>query len=84
MKKTAIFILLLSLLTGCARFGKKETDGGKDTRIACVSKHLTEMMVALGKGRDIVACDLTSSHSRRGWEFCLLCLILVTPKLTAC
>ncbi len=49
-------------VTGCGRFGKKEPASQKDTRIVCLSKHLTEMMFALGKGHDLVAVDLTSSY----------------------
>ena len=50
------------LLIACDRFGNKETDGKKDMRIVCLSKHLTEMVFALGKGHDIVACDLSSTY----------------------
>ena len=46
----------------CNRFGKKELDTTKDIRIVSLSKHLTEMLFALGKGHNIVACDLTSSY----------------------
>ncbi len=62
MKKIALFLTLITLLSACARFGKQEPDVKKDIRVVCVSKHLTEMMFALGKGHDIVACDLTSSY----------------------
>jgi iron complex transport system substrate-binding protein len=31
-------------------------------RIVCLSKHLTEMVFALGKGHDIVAVDLSSTY----------------------
>ncbi|MES2004150.1 MAG: ABC transporter substrate-binding protein [Bacteroidota bacterium] len=63
MKKNnlLLFASMLLLGTSCGRFGKKETDVTKEIRVVCVSKHLTEMMFALGKGHDIVACDLTSS-----------------------
>jgi iron complex transport system substrate-binding protein len=61
MKKLLLLIAALPLLNACNRFGKKELDVKSDIRIVCVSKHLTEMMFALGKGHDIVACDLTSS-----------------------
>lgn len=46
----------------CSNFKTKELDGKKDIRIVCVSKHLTEMVFALGKGYDIVAKDLTSTY----------------------
>ncbi len=46
----------------CGRFGNKEADGVKDMRIVCLSKHLTEMLFALGKGHNIVAVDLSSTY----------------------
>ncbi|MEP6699970.1 MAG: ABC transporter substrate-binding protein [Bacteroidota bacterium] len=49
-------------LAACGRFSYKETDGKKDMRIVCLSKHLTEMVFALGKGHNIVACDLSSTY----------------------
>lgn len=61
MKKTIVLFGIALLFFGCGRFGKKETDTKKDIRIVSVSKHLTEMLFALGKGHDIVACDLTST-----------------------
>ena len=61
-KKNITLIAIVLLLFGCARFGRKEMDAKKDIRIVSVSKHLTEMLFALGKGHDIVACDLTSSY----------------------
>ena len=62
MKNIRLIICIAVLLTGCSRFGKNEIDGKKDLRIVCVSKHLTEMVFALGKGINIVACDLTSTY----------------------
>ncbi len=62
MKKIKLLYLLLPLLSGCGRFSNKETDMKRDIRIVSVSKHLTEMVFALGKGHDIVACDLTSTY----------------------
>ena len=61
MKRIMILWVLALSFTGCGRFGKKETDVKKDIRVVCISKHLTEMMFALGKGHNIVACDLTST-----------------------
>lgn len=53
---------VLFFFTACSRFRNKEVDGKKDLRIVCLSKHLTEMVFALGKGHDIVACDLSSTY----------------------
>ena len=61
MKKITPIILLV-VLASCGRFGNKEIDGTKDMRIICLSKHLTEMVFALGKGHDIVAVDLSSTY----------------------
>jgi len=62
MKKSGIVLLISISLFSCGRFSKKELDTTKDIRIVSVSKHLTEMLFALGKGHNIVACDLTSSY----------------------
>lgn len=63
MKKNTIFVLALAcLIISCGRFGNKETDGTKDMRIVCLSKQLTEMVFALGKGHNLVAVDLSSTY----------------------
>jgi iron complex transport system substrate-binding protein len=64
MKKffTVIFVFYLAVLISCSRFGKKEADGKKEQRIVCLSKHLTEMVFALGKGHDLVGVDLSSTY----------------------
>ena len=62
MKKTYLYFILWICLASCARFGKKETDTTKDIRIVSLSKQLTEMLFAIGKGHDIVARDLTSNY----------------------
>lgn len=62
MKKILLAGLCIFWLASCGRFGNKEADGSKDMRIVCLSKHLTEMVFALGKGHDIVACDLSSTY----------------------
>lgn len=63
MKKISLTALpLLVLMISCGRFGNKEIDGAKDQRIVCLSKHLTEMVFALGKGHNIVAVDLSSTY----------------------
>src|SRR6185436_14250347 len=62
MNKYIIIFFLCVLTISCDRFRNKETDGKKDQRIVCLSKHLTEMVFALGKGHDIVAVDLSSTY----------------------
>jgi iron complex transport system substrate-binding protein len=62
MKKILFLLLSTVALLSCGRFGNKETDGKKDQRIVCLSKHLTEMVFALGKGHNIVAVDLSSTY----------------------
>ena len=63
MKKISfIALLFLALVVSCGRFGNKEIDGTKDMRIVCLSKHLTEMVFALGKGHNLVAVDLSSTY----------------------
>jgi len=61
MKKILPLFALL-ILFSCGRFGKKEIDGKKDMRIVSLSKHLTEMVFALGKGHDLVGVDLSSTY----------------------
>jgi iron complex transport system substrate-binding protein len=56
-----LLLLVPVLLSSCDRFGNKEADGKKDLRIISLSKHLTEMVFALGKGHDLVAVDLSST-----------------------
>jgi iron complex transport system substrate-binding protein len=63
MKKSTLLVLSFFLLfISCGRFGNKENDQSKELRIVCLSKHLTEMIFALGKGHNIVACDLSSTY----------------------
>lgn len=61
MKKLLLFTSLAVALFSCGRFGNKETGDNKGQRIVCLSKHLTEMLFALGKGSQIVAVDLSST-----------------------
>jgi len=61
-KFPATLLLFAMAAASCGRFANKETDGKKDMRIVCISKHLTEMVFALGKGHDIVAVDLSSTY----------------------
>lgn len=62
MKRITAILAITLLFSACGRFGNKEEDGSKELRIVCLSKHLTEMTFALGKGHDIVACDLSSTY----------------------
>jgi iron complex transport system substrate-binding protein len=62
MKRITFLLLAGVFITGCGSFGNKDTGTKKDTRIVCVSKQLTEMVFALGKGDNIVARDLTSTY----------------------
>jgi len=62
MRKIILLLLVTVLLFSCDRFRNKETDGKKDLRIVSLSKHLTEMVFALGKGHDLVAVDLSSTY----------------------
>lgn len=57
----SVLVLAIILITGCGRFKNKGNDV-KGQRIVCVSKHLTEMLFALGKGSQIVAVDLSSTY----------------------
>ncbi len=61
MKKIIYATAFLILITACGRFGNKGKDGGEQ-RIVCLSKHLTEMMFALGKGNLLVGVDLSSTY----------------------
>jgi len=62
MKKLIVLLVAVISILGCSSFGNKESGTKKDMRIVCVSKQLTEMVFALGKGHDIVAKDLTSTY----------------------
>src|SRR5436190_9667468 len=62
MKKNFYYLLVLFIVSACGRFSNRETDGKKDMRIVCLSKHLTEVVYALGKGHDLVAVDLSSKY----------------------
>ncbi|HUR66082.1 MAG TPA: ABC transporter substrate-binding protein [Chitinophagaceae bacterium] len=62
MKKILVLTTGMVVLAGCGRFGNKEKEEKKDMRIVCISKHLTEMMFALGQGSRIVAVDLSSTY----------------------
>ena len=61
MKKLLFGICFLVLVSACGRFSNKAKDG-KEEKIVCLSKHLTEMMFALGKGNLLVGVDLSSTY----------------------
>src|SRR6478736_5718388 len=62
MRKIILLLLVPVLLFSCDRFRNKEADGKKDQRIVSLSKHLTEMIFALGKGYELVGVDLSSTY----------------------
>src|SRR6476620_6574151 len=62
MRKIILLLPVTVLLFSCDRFGNKERDDKKDLRMVSLSKHLTEMVFALGKGHDLVAVDLSSTY----------------------
>ncbi len=62
MKKNVWWVIVVLLLSACGRFGNRENEGKKQMRIVCLSKHLTEMMYAIGRGHDLVAVDLSSTY----------------------
>ena len=51
---------ILLVLVSCGRFGNSE-NGKSSTRIVSVSKHVTELLFALGQGDKLVAVDLSST-----------------------
>ncbi|MGC8750411.1 heme/hemin ABC transporter substrate-binding protein [Hydrotalea sp.] len=58
-----ILSFTLLLLMACKQKQQDENfNPATAKRIVSVSKQITEMLFALGKGKDIVACDLTSSY----------------------
>lgn len=63
MKKQNWVLLAIGLATvACGRLGKKEQGNADGQRIVSVSKHITEMLFALGEGKNIVGCDLSSTY----------------------
>lgn len=57
--KIAIACLLLS---GCGRFGNKDTNAPQGNRIVCIAKQYSEIIFALGAQKDIVAVDISSTY----------------------
>jgi iron complex transport system substrate-binding protein len=61
MKKLINLIFLVLLFSGCGRFSNKDSNA-EGQRIVSLSKHLTEMIFALGEGHNLVAVDLSSTY----------------------
>jgi len=61
MKKLINLIFLVLLFSGCGRFTNKDSNV-EGQRIVSLSKHLTEMIFALGEGHNLVAVDLSSTY----------------------
>ncbi len=61
---SVVFPVLTALLclSSCERFQEADAPGGRDARIVCVSKQLTEIIFALGGGDRIVGVDLSSTY----------------------
>lgn len=57
-----IIASFIVLFASCGLAKKEKKPDSNELRIVSVSKHLTEILFALGKGHNIVACDLTSSY----------------------
>lgn len=62
MKKIFTLLFSLLLISGCGRFGNKESGTTHDQRIVCVSKQYNEIIFALGADKDIVAVDISSVY----------------------
>ena len=61
MRKWLFFLSFTLLFAGC-KPGNKENGAAGNMRIVSLSKHLTEMIFALGKGHELVAVDLSSTY----------------------
>jgi iron complex transport system substrate-binding protein len=61
MKKLLVLCFLANSVISC-RFNNKEAHVDREQRIVSLSKQLTEMLFAIGKGHNIVACDISSTY----------------------
>src|SRR6478735_1362422 len=61
MRKWLFFLSFVLLFAGCKPVNKENSTAG-NMRIVSLSKHLTEMIFALGKGHELVAVDLSSTY----------------------
>ncbi|MEI8110827.1 MAG: ABC transporter substrate-binding protein [Chitinophagia bacterium] len=59
---STILLLGLIIFTGCQSSGSNQKKDSDKPRIVCLSKHLTEMIFALGKGSLLIGRDLTSNY----------------------
>ena len=57
-----IALIALISIVGCNSPSSNKNNGDNSVRVVCLSKHLTEMIFALGKGSLIVGRDLTSNY----------------------
>lgn len=62
MKRIIFSLLALSILISCGRFKNKSNEQSSDVKIVSLSKHLTELMFAIGQGHKLVAVDLSSTY----------------------
>jgi len=62
MKRLYVFLLLSVVLASCGRFSNKDEKTGNKERIICISKQYSEIIFALGAGKDIAAVDISSTY----------------------
>lgn len=62
MKQLTFIILVTFLLTGCERFGNKDSKEEHKERIVCISKQYSEIIYALQAQDNIVAVDISSTY----------------------
>ncbi|HYK55534.1 MAG TPA: ABC transporter substrate-binding protein [Flavisolibacter sp.] len=61
MRKLVFLFYIVMIISSC-RFSNEENKDARGIRIVSLSKHLTEMVFAFGKGHQIVAVDLSSTY----------------------
>jgi iron complex transport system substrate-binding protein len=60
--KNSLLVIALFAFMGSCNLSHDKDGAGKEMRIVCLSKQLTEMVFALGKGHELVGVDLSSSY----------------------
>ncbi len=60
--KRILVSLCIMVVMACGRFSNKNADHADGQRIVSLSKHITEMVFALGEGHRLVGCDLSSTY----------------------